>query len=156
MPLAVKNVRLPGYAFVHDFAITRDYIVIMLNPITLDFGNYVSGKLSPIHCLEYNPMKRMQVRFRTCAMLLRPQVLRSTSAFLMWTYLTCPCTQVYVIPRQVQSRNTAAHIAEAVFGWSCTNDNAESMYGSAAVNDDAILDFPRVEDGMPLLKPALP
>lgn len=59
--VTIKNVQLPGYAFVHDFAITENHIVVMLNPLTLNLGNYVLGKFSPIHSLEFNSFKRMQV-----------------------------------------------------------------------------------------------
>lgn len=61
--VTVKKVQLPGYAFVHDFAITEGHIVVMLNPLALNLGNYILGKYSPIHSLEYNASKRMQVRY---------------------------------------------------------------------------------------------
>lgn len=61
LPLTVKSVRLPEYAFVHDFAITQEYIVVMLNSLTLELWNYILGKLSPIHCLQYNALRSMQV-----------------------------------------------------------------------------------------------
>jgi all-trans-8'-apo-beta-carotenal 15,15'-oxygenase len=59
--ISVQNLRLPGYAFIHDFAITDDSIVLMLNPLALQLKEFVLGKLSPIHCLVFDESKRLKV-----------------------------------------------------------------------------------------------
>lgn len=127
--LTVKNVRFPGYAFVHDFAITEDYIVVMLNPLKLHLGNFVLGKLSPIHSLEYDATKRMQV----WGSLLLSFPLRKCTLHENWQQHdslqsnSVHC-QVYVIPRRLEATvDSAAHIAEAIFGWPCEAEQPGSM-----------------------------
>lgn len=42
-PVVARTVKLPGYAFLHDFAVTENHYVIFLNPVTVDIGRYLSG-----------------------------------------------------------------------------------------------------------------
>jgi all-trans-8'-apo-beta-carotenal 15,15'-oxygenase len=43
-PVVSRTIKLPGYAFLHDFALTENHYVIFLNPVTVDTGRYLSGK----------------------------------------------------------------------------------------------------------------
>lgn len=43
-PVVSRTVKLPGYAFLHDFALTKNHYVIFINPVTVDTGRYLSGK----------------------------------------------------------------------------------------------------------------
>jgi len=43
-PKAERTVKLPGYCFLHDFAITDDHYVVFINPVTVDSWSYMSGE----------------------------------------------------------------------------------------------------------------
>lgn len=56
-----RHFNLQGYAFAHDFAITRTSIILLQNPVHLRAWPFVSGKLCPIHCMEYDDSHGLKV-----------------------------------------------------------------------------------------------
>jgi all-trans-8'-apo-beta-carotenal 15,15'-oxygenase len=59
--LTVQNFDLPGYAFIHDFAITDDSIVLMVNASSLHLKDFVLGSKGIIHCIGYDEEKPLKV-----------------------------------------------------------------------------------------------
>jgi len=43
-PKTERTVKLPGYCFLHDFAITDDHYIVFINPVTVDSWSYMSGE----------------------------------------------------------------------------------------------------------------
>ena len=48
-----RRFSLEGYAFLHDFAITRSHLVLLQNPLHLQIWPFLSGQRCPIHCMEF-------------------------------------------------------------------------------------------------------
>lgn len=59
--LTVQNYDLPGYAFIHDFAITEDSIVLLVNASSLHLRDFILGKKGIIHCIHYDEKKPLKV-----------------------------------------------------------------------------------------------
>lgn len=57
----VQNYDLHGYAFIHDFAITEDSIVLMVNATSLHLQDFALGEKGIIHCIKYDEEKPLQV-----------------------------------------------------------------------------------------------
>lgn len=60
--LTVHNFDLPGYAFIHDFAITEDSIVLMVNASSLHLQDFLLGRKGVIHSIHYDESKPLKVR----------------------------------------------------------------------------------------------
>jgi all-trans-8'-apo-beta-carotenal 15,15'-oxygenase len=58
----VQNYDIEGYAFIHDFAITEDSIVLMVNATSLHLTDFVLGRKSIIHCIPFDKDKPLKVR----------------------------------------------------------------------------------------------
>jgi hypothetical protein len=56
-----RHFPLHGYAFAHDFAITSTSLILLQNPVHLRAWPFVSGKLCPIHCMEYDDSHGLKV-----------------------------------------------------------------------------------------------
>ncbi len=50
-----QRYRFPGFAFIHDFALTSNYSVFFQNPVNLNPIPYFLGFKSPAQCLSFNP-----------------------------------------------------------------------------------------------------
>lgn len=48
-----KTISIPGFAFLHDFAITKNYYIIFKNPVTVDNATYMSGKAPAASCVRW-------------------------------------------------------------------------------------------------------
>lgn len=60
--LTIQNFDLPGYAFIHDFAITEESIVLMVNASSLHLQDFALGRKGIIHCIEFDESKPLKVR----------------------------------------------------------------------------------------------
>ncbi|NJR42152.1 MAG: hypothetical protein HC767_05325 [Akkermansiaceae bacterium] len=60
--LTVQNYELSGYAFIHDFAITEDSILLMVNASSLHLKDFVLGRKGIIHCIHFDKSKPLKVR----------------------------------------------------------------------------------------------
>ncbi len=52
---------IPGFAFLHDMAITPNYCIFFQNPVSLDPLPFMLGFKSAGQCLQFNPKKPTQV-----------------------------------------------------------------------------------------------
>lgn len=52
---------LPGFAFLHDFAITPNYCIFFQNPVSLNPIPYVIGLRGPGECLKFNPQQPTRI-----------------------------------------------------------------------------------------------
>ena len=52
-----KQHTLPGYAFLHDFTVTRHYYVIFHNPVSLQLVPFLSGRKGAVHSVRWDPNK---------------------------------------------------------------------------------------------------
>ncbi|CAD7695684.1 unnamed protein product [Ostreobium quekettii] len=50
-----------GYAFIHDFALTKNYYVIPQNPVSFDIAGYASGQKCAIHCVKWQPFRQLKI-----------------------------------------------------------------------------------------------
>ena len=48
-----RTITIPGFAFLHDFAITKSHYVLMKNPVTVDNAMYMSGKAPAASCVRW-------------------------------------------------------------------------------------------------------
>ena len=48
-----KLYNIPGFAFLHDFAVTESYYIIFQNPVTVDNAPYVLGKSPAASCVRW-------------------------------------------------------------------------------------------------------
>ena len=46
---------LPGYAFLHDFTLTKHYYVIFRNPVTLHLIPFLLGQKGAVHSVHWEP-----------------------------------------------------------------------------------------------------
>ena len=46
---------LPGYAFLHDFTVTKHYYVIFRNPVGLDLLPFLLGRKAAVHAVRWHP-----------------------------------------------------------------------------------------------------
>ena len=54
-PVVQRKYTLPGFAFLHDFAITENYYVIFQNPVTVDNAPYLLGQAPAASCVRWVP-----------------------------------------------------------------------------------------------------
>lgn len=54
-PKYKQTYTLPGFAFLHDFAITERYYVIFQNPVTVDNAPYILGQAPAASCVRWVP-----------------------------------------------------------------------------------------------------
>lgn len=52
-----KTISIPGFAFLHDFAITSSHYIIFKNPVTVDNATYMSGKAPAASCVRWQGEK---------------------------------------------------------------------------------------------------
>lgn len=48
-----RSYQLPGFAFLHDFALTKSYYIIFQNPVTVDNVPYILGKAPAASCVRW-------------------------------------------------------------------------------------------------------
>lgn len=48
-----RTVSIPGFAFLHDFAVTDNYYIIFKNPVTVDNAAYMSGAAPAASCVRW-------------------------------------------------------------------------------------------------------
>ncbi len=53
LPAATKKYTLPGFAFLHDFALTENYYVIFQNPVTVENAPYMLGVAPAASCVRW-------------------------------------------------------------------------------------------------------
>jgi carotenoid cleavage dioxygenase-like enzyme len=58
----VQNYDIQGYAFIHDFGITEDSIILMVNATSLHLTDFLLGKQGIIHCIHSKKDKPLKVR----------------------------------------------------------------------------------------------
>eukprot|EP00891_Asterochloris_glomerata_P008177 jgi/Astpho2/8177/Aster-03105 len=52
---------LPGYAFLHDFAVTPQHYVVFQNPVHLSLAPFILGQQAPAQCVDWAEGEPMQV-----------------------------------------------------------------------------------------------
>jgi all-trans-8'-apo-beta-carotenal 15,15'-oxygenase len=52
-----RTISIPGFAFLHDFAITESHYILMKNPVTVDNATYMSGKAPAASCVRWQENK---------------------------------------------------------------------------------------------------
>lgn len=52
---------IPGFAFLHDFAITPNYCIFFQNPVSLNLFPYILGLRGPGECLKFNPRQPTRI-----------------------------------------------------------------------------------------------
>jgi all-trans-8'-apo-beta-carotenal 15,15'-oxygenase len=52
-PVATRRYTLPGFAFLHDFALTEHYYVVFQNPVTVDNAPYMLGAAPAASCVRW-------------------------------------------------------------------------------------------------------
>jgi all-trans-8'-apo-beta-carotenal 15,15'-oxygenase len=89
LSLAGKIVRqqdhpLPGFAFIHDFAVTPSYCIFFQNPVSFNPLPFLAGVKSAGQCIKFRPdqMTRMIVVPRSSASKAAPIVLEASSGFV--------------------------------------------------------------------------
>ncbi|KAG7675184.1 hypothetical protein Ndes2526B_g08043 [Nannochloris sp. 'desiccata'] len=50
---ATREYTLPGFAFLHDFALTENYYVIFQNPVTVENAPYMLGQAPAVSCVRW-------------------------------------------------------------------------------------------------------
>lgn len=53
VPVATRRYTLPGFAFLHDFALTEHYYVVFQNPVTVDNAPYMLGSAPAASCVRW-------------------------------------------------------------------------------------------------------
>ena len=51
----------PGFAFIHDFAITPHYCIFFQNPVTFNPLNFLAGTRSAAECIQFHPDKPTKI-----------------------------------------------------------------------------------------------
>jgi all-trans-8'-apo-beta-carotenal 15,15'-oxygenase len=51
----------PGFAFIHDFAITPHYCIFFQNPVTFNPLNFLAGMRSAAECIQFHPEKPTKI-----------------------------------------------------------------------------------------------
>jgi len=51
----------PGFAFIHDFAITPHYCIFFQNPVTFNPLNFLAGTRSAAECIQFHPEKPTKI-----------------------------------------------------------------------------------------------
>ncbi|MEX0267781.1 carotenoid oxygenase family protein [Leptolyngbyaceae cyanobacterium UHCC 1019] len=51
----------PGFAFIHDFAITPHYCIFFQNPVTFNPLNFLAGTRSAAECIQFQPDKPTKI-----------------------------------------------------------------------------------------------
>ncbi|PZV13486.1 MAG: Apocarotenoid-15,15'-oxygenase [Leptolyngbya sp.] len=51
----------PGFAFIHDFAITPHYCIFFQNPVTFNPLNFLAGLRSAAECIQFHPEKTTKI-----------------------------------------------------------------------------------------------
>ncbi|MBM0740653.1 carotenoid oxygenase family protein [Phormidium sp. CLA17] len=51
----------PGFAFIHDFAITPHYCILFQNPVTFNPLNFLAGVRSAAECIQFHPNKPTKI-----------------------------------------------------------------------------------------------
>lgn len=59
---------LPGYAFLHDFTVTKHYYIIFKNPVSLDLMPFLLGRKTAVHAVRWEPNRPL-----TAHLIPRPQ-----------------------------------------------------------------------------------
>ena len=77
-----QNHILPGFAFIHDFAVTPNYVIFFQNPVKFSPLPFLFGAKGAGECIAFEPMKptRMLVIRRDGTA--KPQVLEAQSGFV--------------------------------------------------------------------------
>lgn len=52
---------VPGFAFLHDMAITPNYCIFFQNPVSFNPIPYILGWRSASHCLQFNPREKTKI-----------------------------------------------------------------------------------------------
>ncbi len=52
---------IPGFAFIHDFAITPNYCIFFQNPVSINPLPYVLGLRGAAECIQFHPEKSTQI-----------------------------------------------------------------------------------------------